>query len=91
MDVPHQSEPPADTSVDAAARQIAMWRAMSASDKARLVASLSRAVDQMALAGIRRRLPHASTREQFLRLAILKLGPEVAGRVYPEATALVAS
>jgi hypothetical protein len=38
----------------------------------------------MALAGIRQRHPQASARECVLRLARLKLGPELARRVYPD-------
>lgn len=76
---------PMDTSRTAVARQIAIWRAMDPSDKARLVASLSRAVEHMARAGIRQRHPQASDRERLLRFAILKLGPELARRAYPDA------
>ena len=68
--------------------QIELWRRMSALDKARLVDSLSRATQELALAGIRQRHPHASQQECRLRLAALKLGPQLAVRVYPEAAAL---
>lgn len=73
-----------DTSPDIERRQIEAWRRMSAAQKASLVTSASRAADDMARAGIRARFPGASEREQFLRLAILKLGDELARLAYPE-------
>lgn len=49
---------------------------------------LTRAVYDLALAGVRQRHPHASPREQFLRLAVLTLGRDLACRAYPEIAAL---
>ena len=57
---------------------------MSTGEKARLISSLSSASRELALAGIRHRHPTASPREQFLRLAILTLGRELARQAYPE-------
>ena len=57
---------------------------MSTVDKAHLISSLSRGTRALALAGIRARYPGASLREQFLRLAILTLGRELARQAYPE-------
>ena len=57
---------------------------MSAVQKAALVVSASRAADAMALAGIRSRFPESTPREQFLRLAMLKFGDELARQAYPE-------
>jgi hypothetical protein len=48
------------------------------------VIELNAAADTMALAGIRLRHPGASPREQFLRLASVKLGRDLARQVYPE-------
>lgn len=73
-----------DTPLEIEARQIEGWRRMSPAEKAELVASLSRGVRELATAGIRARYPGASPREQFLRLAILTLGAELARRAYPE-------
>ena len=73
-----------DTSADSERRQVERWRTMPPRDKLRLVAELNAAADQMALAGIRLRHPCASERERFLHLALLKLGPELARRAYPE-------
>jgi hypothetical protein len=77
-----------DTSLEIEARQIEGWRRLSAGEKAELIASLSRAVREMALAGIRDRYPSAPPREQFLRLAMLTLGAELARQAYPEINAL---
>lgn len=74
----------ADTDAESEQRQIDRWRAMSPAEKLRIVAGLSAAADTMALAGIRQRHPGASPREQFLRLASLKLGLDLARQVYPE-------
>jgi hypothetical protein len=57
---------------------------MTAVEKAALISGLTEAAYEMARAGIRHRYPTASPREQFLRLAIVTLGPELAQRAYPE-------
>lgn len=77
-----------DTSPEIERRQIDAWRRMSAADKAATVTGLTRAVYDLALAGVRQRHPHASPREQFLRLAVLTLGRDLACRAYPEIAAL---
>lgn len=74
----------ADTPADIERLQIEGWRNASAAQKAALVVSATRAADAMAAAGIRARFPGASPREQFLRLAILKFGLELARLAYPE-------
>lgn len=73
-----------DTSLDVEARLIEGWRRMSPAEKAAMVSALCRSTREMALAGIRHRYPSASQREQFLRLAILTLGRELAASAYPE-------
>ena len=73
-----------DTSAAAEEVQVRRWREMTVADKARLVTGLCQTADTMALAGIRRRHPTATARECFLRLAVLKLGVELAARAYPE-------
>ena len=77
-----------DSSPEVERLQIDLWRRMSPLDKGRAVDGLSRATDELALAGIRQRHPHAPEHECRLRLAVLKLGPQLAARVYPEAAAL---
>ena len=73
-----------DTSLEIEARQVEGWRRMSVTEKAQLIASLSCAAREVALAGIRDRYPGASPREQFLRLAMLTLGAELARQAYPD-------
>lgn len=83
------SEPlTSDTSLEIEARQIETWREMSPAQKAQLIASLSRAARELALAGVRHRHPNASPREQFLRLAVVTLGPDLARAAYPEIAVL---
>ena len=88
---PHMSAPPhspgllsADTDAASEHQQITRWGAMSQAEKFRAVTELNAVADTMALAGIRLRHPHASAREQFLRLASVKLGRDLARQVYPE-------
>lgn len=78
-----------DTNPEASEKQIACWRSMSDAQKADLVASLTRATRQLAQAGIRSRHPDASSREQFLRLAILELGRDLAREAYSDAAHLM--
>jgi len=77
-----------DTSPEAERAQIVLWQRMSPLEKLRAVTEISRAVQQLSLAGIRQRHPDASERECMLHLAILKLGHRLACQVYPEAARL---
>lgn len=77
-----------DTDAEAERRQIERWRAMSPAETLALVGELNAACDRMALAGIRMRHPGASEREQFLRLAVIKLGHDLALHAYPEIASL---
>jgi hypothetical protein len=74
-----------DTPLDIERRQVDAWRAMSPAEKAALVGGLTRASYAMAFAGVRHRHRGASPREQFLRVAILTLGEELARAAYPDA------
>ena len=76
-----------DTSAVIERLQIERWRQMSAAEKAAIVSGLTQAGYDLALAGVRHRYPDASPREQFLRLAIVTLGPDLARRAYPEIAA----
>ncbi len=78
----------ADTCREAERVQIHLWRRMSPLEKARAVSEISRAVQELSLAGIRMRHPEASERECMLRLAVLKLGRTLALQAYPEAASL---
>lgn len=79
----------ADTDAVTERRQIAVWRTMSPAQKAATVSGLTAAAFEMARAGVRHRFPDAGPREQFLRLAILTLGADLAVRAYPDAEGLV--
>jgi hypothetical protein len=61
---------------------------MTSAEKAAVISGLTEAVYELARAGIRQRHPNASPREQFLRLAIVTLGPDLARQAYPEITLL---
>jgi len=74
----------ADTSQEAERIQVELWRRMSPLAKARAVSEISRTAQELSLLGIRRRHPHASERECLLRLAVLKLGRELAHAAYAE-------
>ena len=73
---------PADTSVTALAVQDALWRRASPAEKLAQVARLSRMVDQLSVAGLRQR--HPTTDDEMIpyRRAELRLGRELAARVY---------
>ncbi len=77
-----------DTSIEAEREQVEIWRRMSPVEKIHAVTEISRAVQQLSLAGIRLRHPEASDHECMLRLAVLKLGRQLACHVYPEAARL---
>lgn len=77
-----------DTSADVERRQIDAWRRMSPAQKAAIVTGLTQAAYDLARVGIAQRYPDASPREQFLRLAIVTLGADLAGAAYPEITDL---
>lgn len=53
-----------------------------------MVSRLTQAACELALSGLRQRYPAASPRELFLRLAILRLGADLARKAYPEIVAL---
>ena len=63
----------ADTSIDVDRMLVRRYRAMSPADKVRIVRQLSRTTQELALAGLRQRYPHASPREMQLRLAATRL------------------
>lgn len=73
-----------DTTVEIEDRQIEAWRRMSPAEKLSLAVSMTATVRQLALAGVRERYPNAAPREQFLRLAILTLGIDLARQAYPD-------
>jgi hypothetical protein len=68
----------ADTDGQIERLQIEAWRRMTPAEKAAIVTGLTEAAIDLALAGIRDRYPDATPREQFLRLAIVRLGSDLA-------------
>jgi len=82
-------EIPMDTSQEASRIQVELLRKMSPHDRARLASDITRAVEELCLAGIRLRHPQASERECFLRLALIKLGPDLTRKAYPEAAPIL--
>jgi len=77
-----------DTTSDVSDRQIDAWRRMTPSEKLSLAVGMSQTVRDLALAGVRQRYPRAAPREQFLRLAILVLGIDLARKAYPDIDSL---
>ena len=77
-----------DTSSEIERLQIERWQQMSPAEKAAIVSGLTHATCELAMAGVRQRNPAASSRELFLRLAILRLGPDLARKAYPEIVTL---
>ena len=71
-----------DTSPEAEAVQVELYRRMTPAQKAQRVSDLTRGSCQLALAGLRGRHPGADERELLLRLAVLRLGAGTVARVY---------
>ena len=93
MELPHRDERAAilsrDTTAEAERVQIEIWRRMTPGEKLSLVERACRDVIVLALAGIRQRHPGASDRECLIRLAELRLGPELVREAYPDADAIL--
>ena len=73
-----------DTPLDIEARQIERWRMMTSAEKAATITALCQSVHDLAWAGLKRRYPDATERELFLRMAVLRLGNELARKVHPD-------
>jgi len=71
-----------DTSSEVEQLQIEMLRQMPPSRKLAMVGEMTRAVRELALAGLRQRHPHDSPAQIHRRLADQVLGPELAERAY---------
>ena len=71
-----------DTSPEAEEILFAYWREAPVWEKWQRMAELNRSLRLLALAGLRRRYPHASEAELRRRLADLILGPEQAASAY---------
>jgi hypothetical protein len=75
-------DPADDTSPVVKAMLIEGYRKMSPSEKIDRVRSLTLAVQELALADIRRRHPEADSREQALRLASRRMEPALMLRAF---------
>jgi hypothetical protein len=71
-----------DTSSDAEAVQVEIYRRMSARRKLELVEEANRTTRDLALAGLRMRHPEAGPEELFRRLMDLMLGEDLTAEVY---------
>ena len=61
---------------------------MTSAEKAATITALCQAVHDLAWAGLKRRYPSASERELFLRMAVLRLGEDLARKAFPEVSTL---
>jgi hypothetical protein len=78
-------EPPsADTSSDIERTRSSDGAGCHQRRRLRRSPALTQTAIELARAGVRYRYPHASAREQFLRLGIVILGRELAEKAYPE-------
>ena len=73
-----------DTSYEAEARQVAIWRSLSSVDIAAIINGASQTARTLALAGLRARHPEASEKDLVPLFALLTLGPDLARKAYPE-------
>lgn len=73
---------PADTTSEAFATQVTIWRTMTFAERAATIRALDRSVRTLTMAGIRSRHPEASEAEHRRLYAEIVLGPELASRVY---------
>ena len=71
-----------DTTPDAEAVQVDVYRRMTAQRKIELIEEENRTARELALAGLRQRHPEAGPEELFRRLMDLMLGEELAAQVY---------
>jgi hypothetical protein len=72
---------PLDTSAAADRMQFERLRAMSPEERGEILTSLTLAVQELAIAGLRQRYPEATEDELWLRLAVRRLGADVVQRV----------
>lgn len=70
-------------------RQVEAWRRMSSVDIAAAVNAAWAAGTQLAWYGMKDRFPSATDEELRQRIALQRLGPDLAVCIYPDAVALV--
>jgi len=71
-----------DTSIEAERIQFNCYRALSPAEKLEVILDLCRVGRELSLAGLRMRHPEASAEELELREASLRLGSDLARKVY---------
>ena len=83
---PASSQEPlsSDTSLEAEARQLQAWRAMSSIEIARTIRAAWSAGQRIAWIGLQERFPHADADELRVRLAVQTLGRDLAHRIHPQ-------
>lgn len=74
-----------DTDPATRGRMDQLYRQMSPGMKLERVRDLTQTVDRLAMAGLRARHPDEATEVLLLRLARIKLGPDLFDRAYPGA------
>ena len=79
---PGMRDPTDDTDARVASLLIDGYRAMTAAEKLERVSALTRTVQALALADVRRRYPAATERELALRVASRWLGPDLMLRAF---------
>ena len=72
------------TPLEAEGYSIERLRAMTGAEKLAVVTELCQKAHDLAWAALQERYPSASERELFLRMAVLRLGEELARKAYPE-------
>jgi hypothetical protein len=72
-----------DTSAEAEAEQLRIWRALSAVERAELIRAACHGARTLAFAGLAERFPEANDAELLRRYAELTLGEALAEKVYP--------
>jgi hypothetical protein len=75
---------PLDTTPEAYAVQLAIWRRMGPSGRHALVARMSEDLRELSRSGIRQRHPHWSASEVELELRRLMWGDALFRQVYPD-------
>ncbi len=73
---------PADTSERADEVQFELLRKMSSQQRAELFTSLTLAVQELAMAGLRLRFPDATEDELRMRMAVQRLGADTVRKVW---------
>lgn len=80
---PKMTSIPHDTTPEAAAVQLAVWRGMSCEQRSQLAAEMSENVRQVAAEGVRRRHPEYDENQVRLGMIRLLLGDSLFLEAYP--------